>query len=143
MIQISGANEKLQVVTTDATATLDVQIDFATWDTTTGAPKVDSPKNQCTTLTGAATTDVLAAPGANVSSRVKAVFATNTHATLPQTFNLQRILSGPTTFKFKTITLQPNEMAIMNEHGVWFVSDGIGAVKGTAQGPVDVQIFTS
>src|SRR5882672_10859636 len=143
MIQISGASEKLQIVTASATATLDVQVDFANWDTTAGTPKVDAPKNQCTAISGAATTDVLAAPGANVSSRVKAVFVTNTHASLPQTFNLQRILSGPTTFKFKTITLQPNEMAIMNEHGVWFVYDGIGAVKGTAQGPVDVQIFTS
>jgi len=143
MIQISGASEKLQIVTTAATATLDVQVDFANWDLIAGAPKADAPKNQCTTFTGAATTDVLAAPGANISSRVKAVFVTNTHASLAQTFNLQRILSGPTTFKYKTITLQPNEMAVMNEHGVWFVYDATGAVKGTAQGPVDVQVFTA
>lgn len=143
MIQVSGANEKLQIVTSSATATLDVQVDFANWDLATGAPTVTSPKNQCTTIAGAATTDVLAAPGANISSRVKALFVVNTHATLSQTFNVQRILAGPTTFKFKTITLQANEMALMNEHGVWFVYDASGAVKGTNAGPVDVQIFTA
>lgn len=143
MIQISGATERLEAVTTDATATLDVQVDYAVWDLTTGLPTITSPKNQCTTLTGAATTTILTAIGANLSGRVKAIFVTNTHATLAQTFNAQRILSGPTTFKFKKITLQPNEMAVMNETGVWFVYDGICAVKGTAQGPVDVQVFTT
>src|SRR5258706_434255 len=143
MIQISGTTEKLQVVTTDATATLSVQIDYATWDLVTGAPKVDSPANQCTQITGAATTDVLAVAGANISRRVKAISVTNTHATLPQTFNLRRITSGPTNNDYKKYTLQPNEEFLRDESGVVFVQDGNGAVKGTTQGPVDVQIFTA
>ena len=145
MLQISGATERLEIVTTDVTATLDVQVDYAIWDTATGAPTIDSPKNQGTTITGVtgSPNTVLTAAGASKSARVKRVSITNTHATLPQTLNLQRILSGPTTFKFKKVTLQPNEELLINEAGVLFVYDSSGAVKGTIQGPVDVQVFTA
>ena len=65
MLQIAGASDKIQMVTS-AAGDVDCVIDFAKWDLTTGAPPVSSVDYQATTVTTAATTDVLAAAGANV-----------------------------------------------------------------------------
>jgi len=129
MLQIKGATEKLQLVSS-AAGNLDVSVDFAIWDLTTGLPPVDSVGDQVTNITTAATTDILAVAGANLARRVKRLAAKNKHATVSNSVTLQRVTAGPvTTEDMGPWTLLPKEALVINEAGTPFVYTANGEVK--------------
>jgi len=135
MLQISGATEKLQLVTS-AAGSIQNQIDYAVWDLTTGLPTVASPANQCAVITTAATTDVLAVAGANLSRRLKRWRIFNDHATVSNTVTPQRVTAAGT-FPDMKFTLLAQESALCNEAGTWFIYDAQGRVKASTTMAID------
>jgi len=136
VFQIKGATEKLQLVSS-AAGNLDVSVDYAIWDLTTGAPPVDSIGSQVTNIIAAATTDILSPAGANLGRRAKRIGAKNKHATVSNAVTLQRVTAGPvTTEDLGPITLLPKEALVVNEAGTPFVYTANGEVKaaGSALG---------
>jgi len=125
MILTSGATQKLQLVTTDATTTIDVEVagvDFT-------SPSTFAPYSTQTAITGAATTDILAVRGASVYGNTEFISVTNTHATLPQTVRLLKVGTSITVALTYSITLAAKEWLIVNEEGTVFVYDVSGGVR--------------
>jgi hypothetical protein len=116
MLQIKGATEKLQLVTSVAGA-IDVSVDFAVWDLATGAPTIDSPSSQVTAITTQGTTDILAVAGANLSRRVKRLVARNKASTGSNTVTLQRVTAGPVTTEDVEVVLPAGSSLVVNELG--------------------------
>lgn len=132
MILLVSTSDKVQVVTTDATTTIDVRADAidAPNPITSGASQ--TPYNKNTSVTGiTAGTDVVAAPGSSVVRNVKRLQVTNTHATLPQTVTLTLINATGTVQLLPATTLQARESVVINSDGEWRAYDPQGRQKMT------------
>lgn len=125
MILTSGATQKLQLVTTDATTTIDVEVagvDFT-------SPSTFAPYSQQSSWTGAGTNDILAVRGASVYGNTEFISVVNTHATLPQTVRILKVGTTITVQLTDNITLAAGEWLIVNEQGTVFVYDISGGVR--------------
>lgn len=78
MLHLAATTDKLRLVTS-AAATIDVHMSYADLNTST---RDITHGKQNTAISTATTTDILAAPGANVVRRLKAMTARNKHATV-------------------------------------------------------------
>lgn len=128
MILLTATTDKLQVITS-AAGDIDVLISYIDRNQSTGAVGADG--RQLTTITTAATTDVLNAPGATTTRNAKQINIRNTHAS---TVNDITVLfnANSTLYELHKVTLQPGE-ALQFVEGVGFVtlaaaSSGFGDV---------------
>jgi len=99
MLLLVSTSDKIQLVTSDATTTIDVHASYVDFNGT-----VVTPGRKNTGITGAATTDVVLAPGSSIQRNVKTLHVSNTHATLSQTVTVQHT-DGTTVAKVKKVAL--------------------------------------
>jgi hypothetical protein len=122
--------DKLQVITANATATIDVHVSGADVDNTTPASQVFIPfKEAMLTITGAATTDITTVNGTNHYKNIKYMSFVNTHASLTQTVQVIYNANSTTDKLTPVITLLAGESLVCRE-GVWFHFDTNGGVYG-------------
>jgi hypothetical protein len=136
MINLVGTAEKIQLVTSAAGA-IDVLNAWADWDTTTQVG--ENPDGSSAAITTAATTDIIAAPGAGKRRNVKLISVRNKSASVSNTVTLQRVDATRTVEIFKT-PLLANEQLILSDAGVPFVYDAFGGVKNAGTPAIDPSI---
>lgn len=130
MILLVSTSDKIQIVTTDATATVDVRAEAMDAPNPIPSGATQTPYNKGTQITGiTAGTDVVVAPGASVVRNVKRIGVNNTHATLPQTFRLTITNAAGTVDLVPSTTLQPLERMILDDEGGVRVFDSQGKPK--------------
>jgi hypothetical protein len=108
MILLTGASDVLRIVTS-GTANIDVVAGFA--DHASG---VVTPGRSLTTIGSAATTTIVAAPGASTQRTVRFLTIRNRHASTANTITLQ-LFDGTTAFEIHKITLAAGEALIYDE----------------------------
>lgn len=116
MILLSATTDKLQVITS-AAGDVDVIASYLDRDQSTFS--VGLADRQLTTVTTAATTDVVGAPGAGKTRNVKQLTIRNTHASVANDITVQ-FNANATLYELHKVTLQPGEMLEFVE-GVGFV----------------------
>ena len=122
MILLSGASDVLRVVTTSA-ATVDVVAGFA--DYATGAV---TPGNQKTAISSAATTTIVAAPGASIQRTIRFLSVRNRHATTASTATLE-VFNGTTAYAVYQVTLAAGESLLYDEANGWQYVSAFGMPK--------------
>lgn len=107
MIILTNTTDKLQVVTS-AAGDVDVIVSYG--EVSQATPPVVAPfGRQLTTITTAATTDVLAAPGASTTRTPEEITIRNVHASVTNTILVQYNANG-TIYEIHKVTLLPGEM---------------------------------
>lgn len=122
MILLSGASDVLRLVTT-STANLDVVAGYADH-----ASAVVSPGRSLTTISSAATTTVVAAPGASTQRTVRFLTIRNRHASTANTVTLQ-LFDGTTAYEIHKITLAAGEALIYDEAAGFAYLSSLGLPK--------------
>lgn len=125
-ILLAATTDKLQVITGQA-VTVDVHVSFVDYTSSTGASSGDK---QNTAITTAATTDVVAVPGAGVVRNVKVIGIRNKHASSQVDVTAQYNQNG-TTFELHKATLNPGDLLQFIEGLGWMVV----LAKGTLPAP--------
>lgn len=113
MIVLASTSDEIRVVT-DQAANVDVQAGFA--DLNAGAVTVDRTN---TLITTAATTTVVASPGASTFRTVKSIFVRNRSALTPTRVTVIHRASGPVDAEMIRALLQPGDTLAYNEHDAW------------------------
>ena len=132
MILLVSTSDKIQIVTTDATTTLDVRTDAVDAPNPITSGATQTPYNKNTAISGTtAGTDVVAVPGSSTVRNVKRIAVANTHATLPQTLRLTIANASSTVDLVPTTTLQAKERLIVDGDGEVKVYDAQGKRKMT------------
>jgi hypothetical protein len=108
MILLSGASDGLRLVTS-STANLDVVAGFGDY-----ASGTVTPGRQLTTIGSAATTTIVAAPGASTQRTVRFLTIRNRHASTANTITLQ-VFDGTTAFEVYKVTLAAGEALVYDE----------------------------
>jgi hypothetical protein len=135
MLNLATSTDKLQMITS-AVGDVDAH---ASW--VDDVSDVFTAGKTNTTVTTAATTDIVAAPGAGVRN-VKFLSIRNTHATVGNDITILYNANG-TIYELFKATLLAGEELVCRE-GVWFHFNVSGGVySATAAQPVDVQVFTT
>lgn len=122
MLILEGANDKLQLVT-DAAVTVDV---IATHiDCNNASPPVpEPPATTLTAITTAATTDIVAAPGANQFRNVKTIHIRNKHAS--SSVNITVVFDrSATDYEIHKVNLKAGEALEYIEGIGWFTLAGV------------------
>lgn len=146
-MNLKNATDKIEVVTSNATATIDSVVFFSELDTTTKDWSDTDAK--ILTITGAATTDASGSPAAGKIRRLSAGMWRNTHVSLSQDM-LVRYNRNGTIAEMHKVTLQPGECLEWNGEIMFFTlaaaSTGFGDVlerrldaAGTGQNIATVQ----
>ncbi len=118
MIILALTTDKLEVVTS-AAADIDVHVSFMDVDGVSPSANV-TPGKQNTAITTAATTDVLAAPGANIYRNAKTINIANKD-TADSTDVTVRFNQSGTIFTLVKQTLAPNDCLEYVEGVGWFL----------------------
>lgn len=130
MILLVSATDKIQIVTSDATTTIDVRAEAMDAPNPIPSGATQTPYNKGTGVVGiTAGTDIVAAPGAATVRNVKRISVANTHATLPQSFRLTITNAGGTVDLIPLTTLQARERMIITDDGIPKVFDSQGKLK--------------
>lgn len=118
MIILPNTTDKLQVVTS-AAGDVDVVVSYGEVDQAT-PPGVKPFGRQLTTITTAATTDVLAAPGASTTRTPEEITIRNTHASVVNSILVQ-YNANSVIYELHKVTLAPGEMLEYIRGIGWFV----------------------
>ena len=116
MILLTETNDKIQVVTS-AAGDVDVVASYAEFNSSF---VISGLGKQLTTITTAATTDVLAAPASSTTRNLKQLTIRNTHATIANDVLVQFNDNG-TLYELHKVTLQPGDCLQFVE-GIGFVT---------------------
>jgi hypothetical protein len=108
MILLTGASDVLRVVTS-STANIDVVVGFADYATGTV-----TPGRSLTTIASAATTTIVAAPGASTQRTIRFMSIRNRHASTANTITLQ-LFDGTTAFQIHSLALAAGEALVYDE----------------------------
>jgi hypothetical protein len=127
MLLLTSTSDKIQVITGSAVVAMKVQAAFADYDPTQNPPSTN-PGRTNTSISGAATTDVVAAPGANIIRNVKWLSIYNAHATSSNAITVQHT-DGTTVSILTKYTLLPGETLYYVEAGYFAVLDIAGTRK--------------
>lgn len=122
MLLLATTSDKIQL-TTSSTANTDVHasfVDFASGSTT--------PGRQNTLISSAATTDVVASPGASTVRTVKTLTVRNRHASTAQDVTVIHT-DGTTAVELIKATLNAGDALHYDEHGGFTVRDLFGRIK--------------
>src|SRR3954471_5749077 len=112
MIVLSSSTDSLKVVTSAATATIDIH---GIWlDNLSGAITPDNTNNAA--VTGAATTTAVAGPSSG-QRNVRLLAICNTHASLSQTVTVQHIKAAGTATQLFKCTLLTGEAVHYTDQG--------------------------
>jgi len=134
VIIISGANEKIRLVTGSGGANIEWHASWVENNAGTLTPK-DSGTSSA--VTSATNTDVIAAIGASKQGAVKELSAKNTHASASDTVKFQAY-DGTNTANYPGVTLLAGESLICDELGNWTHYDSNGGAY-PAVGNIAVQ----
>jgi hypothetical protein len=136
MLLLTSASDKVQVIT-DAAGAVKVH---ASWvDNNAGA--ITPGRTNTASITGAATSDVVASPASSTQRNVKKLSVRNTHASQAQNITVQHT-DGTNVEELWKGALAPGEAVILDAVGVWTLYDSTGAPKpSTAK--VDVCLHVS
>lgn len=133
MLLLVSTSDKVQIVTSDATTTLDVRADAIDAPNPITSGATQTPYNKNTTITGVtAGTDVVVVPGASTVRNVKRISVVNTHATLPQTFRLTVVNASGTADLVPSTTIQAKERFVFDSDGETKVFDSGGKLKNSS-----------
>lgn len=108
MILLDGANDILRLTTT-GTADINVVAGFASY-----AAGAVTPGKQATAISTAATTTIVAAPGASAYRTVRFLSIRNVHATTANTVTLE-LFNGTTAYQIHKLTLAAGEALVYDE----------------------------
>ena len=128
MLLLPSTTTKIQVITS-AAGTVKVQAAYA--DNASGAITF-GPASQPAVISTAATTDVVAAPGASTTRSVSMLTVRNDHASVSQSVTVQ-ITDGTTVIPLWAGPLSPGEFIVMNEINEWYAYANSGVQKSSAQ----------
>jgi hypothetical protein len=137
MMNLYGANDVLRLVTSSA-ANIDVTAGLVTRPSDGSAPAVKSGGRM--SVAAAATTTIVAAPGAGNDRDVFSMVLRNRHASLANTLTLQ-LFDGTTAYEILKVTLAAGEQMIydglngwvyMNAQGLPRVAQALGAQAPTS-----------
>jgi plastocyanin len=106
MIVLAATTDKIQLITSSA-ATLDVHASHIDCSAAS-PPVVDQPERTNTAISSAATTDIVAAPGASKRRMVKTLHIRNKHASLSCDVTVQ-FNQNATLYELHKVTLAPGE----------------------------------
>jgi hypothetical protein len=124
MIVLSSSTDSLKVVSSSATATIDIH---ATWfDNLSGAITPDNTNNAA--VAGAATTTAVAGPSSG-QRNIRLLAICNTHASLSQTVTVQHIKAGGTATQLFKCTLLAGETLHHSEGAGFLIYDAAGGIK--------------
>jgi hypothetical protein len=125
MLLLTSTSDKLQVITS-ASGTVKVH---ASWvDNLSGT--ITPGRTNTATISGAATTDVVAAPAASTQRNVKFLVVRNDHATTSNGIVLQHT-DGTNIESIWEGTLAAQEQIILDDRGIVTVFDALGIPKQT------------
>lgn len=128
MLLLTSTSDIVRIVTGSA-ASVNVH---ASWvDNNSGT--ITPGRTNTPTISSAATTTVVAAPGASTQRNVRALFITNNHASASTTVTVQHF-DGTTSEDLMGVTLLPGENLVLNEEGTWSHHDSQGG-EYTYAGP--------
>jgi hypothetical protein len=119
-----STTDKLQLITT-STAPLDIFVDYVDMDNTT---KAVTPGRQLTKITTATTTDIMAAPAAGSTRKVKVVSIANTSSTTTNTVTAQYNANG-VLYQIDSWVMGVSERVRFIEGRGWEPLDASGRVK--------------
>jgi hypothetical protein len=122
VISLNGTTEKIQIVPGTAGA-IDAQGDYVDLSGTTVTPGSSQIDGSAAT----SATDLIPAPAASTSRRVKYLGVRNTSTTVTTTMLVQKIATGPLTIELFKCVLLPGWELVYNG-ATWFVYDDKGAV---------------
>jgi hypothetical protein len=128
MLELAGANDKIQLVT-NAAGDVDVSAHFM--DSSNADPPVvkgSTVSPQLTTITTAATTDILAAPGASAIRAISAITVANAHATVANDVTALLDRSATSRVISPKFSLLPGEFCAYEDGLGWFKTGAINPV---------------
>lgn len=123
MLLLASTTTKLQLVT-GSTGNIDVDASWVDINGTTITPGETLPAQ----ITGAATTDIVAAPASSTYRNIKGVRIRNAHATTSNAVTVQKTNGTNTPTIIKT-TLKAGESLVYEEGSGWVVMDAAGTLK--------------
>jgi len=121
MLLLTSTTEVLRVVTSAAAS---ITADAAYADLSGSTVTVGAPALQ--TITTAATTTLIAAPGAGVTRNVKSCYLTNNSGSVSTQVTVQKY-NGTTAVDLMGVTMLPGENLVLTEEGEWIHHDVQGA----------------
>lgn len=126
MLLLTSTSDKIQVITASA-GTIEVHASYMDNNAGTITPGRNNPP----VISGIATTDVVASPGASVQRNVKMLSVKNDHATVS---NLIEVIhtDGTNVITIWEGTLLAQEMVVLDQSGDWTYYDAAGGVKTSA-----------
>jgi hypothetical protein len=130
MLLLTSTSDKIQVITGSAVTAMKIQAAFADYDPTQNPPTTN-PGRTNTSISGAATTDVVAAPTTNIIRNVKWLSIYNSHATSSNLITVQHT-DGTTVSILVKYTLLAGETLYYVESGYFAVLDIAGTRKVAA-----------
>jgi len=131
MILLTSTSDKIQVITGSATT---VQVHSSWVDNAAGT--ITPGRTNTPTISGAATTDVVASPAASTQRNVKFLSVRNDHASLSNLITIQHT-DGTNIEKLWSGTLLAQEEVCFTEAAAWQYLDANGALKPST-GKLDV-----
>lgn len=134
MINLRADDSDVLAVVTSAAGDVDVHASWVDTDEVITTSSNMTPGKTNTNITTAATTTVVASPGANLVRNVKFFSVRNVHASTSNAITVQYTTTGPATFELIKATLLAQESLVCRE-GVWFHYDALGGVYSTG-GPI-------
>lgn len=124
MILLTSTSDKVQLVTTPA-----ADIEVGAFAIDRDATPAFTAYRKLTEITTATTTDIVAAPGSNVTRNVKEIFVKNNDTTDTCTCTLQ-VLDGTATLVIEKVDLAAGERLQYIENDGITVFDSVGRPKG-------------
>lgn len=121
MLLLTSTSDKLQVVTGAAGAAVEVHVSWV--DNASGT--ITPGRLNTAAITTATTTDIVPAPSAGVQRNVKAIYITNTSATVSTQVTVQHT-DGTAVSDIMGVTLLPGENLVMTDTGDWNHHDAQG-----------------
>lgn len=114
MLLLTSTSDKVQVVTGDAGASVDVHTSWV--DNNAGT--ITPGRFNVVGIATATTTDIVASPGSGVQRNVKSIYITNTSATVSTQVTVIHT-DGTNVADLMGVTLLPGENLVMEDSGNW------------------------
>lgn len=131
MLLLTSTSDKIQVITGAAGASVDVHSSFV--DNNAGT--ITPGRTNVVGIATATTTDIVAAPGSGVQRNVKAIYVTNTHASVSTQVTVVHT-DGTNVSDLMGVTLLPGENLVFDEDGSWHHHDSQGGEYAYSGPPV-------
>ena len=129
MLLLTSTSDVIRIVTASAVSTIGVHASWA--DNASGTISLGRTN---TAITTAATTTIVAAPGASTQRNVKTLLISNNHASSACFITVQHF-DGVTSVDLDAVTLLAQESLVLQETGVLLHYDATGA-RYTYNGPI-------